>query len=346
MLVADPTPLRRPRRAAQFGAVAMVTAVVVAAGLIITARRAVDGIERVDAVAGVLSRAGGAVENFLLVGSDSREAGDPNTGDSADASSVGGRRSDSIILLRRDRATGEAALLSIPRDLYVEIPGRPGMHRINAAFGDGPDILVRTVQESLGIPVHHYVEVDFTGFTALVDAVGGVEVCFEHPARDANTGLDIRVAGCQALDGRQALAYTRSRYYEEFVDGEWRRDPTSDIGRSTRQRAFIDATLARAFDAVLGNPLGSGAVVEAVLSTVRVDPGFDPVAVAGRLRPAAAGGLATVSLPVTPVTVDGDAVLLLDPAADAVLAWCRGEGTVPIDATSAILGDHADRAPQ
>lgn len=329
MLAADTTPLRRPRRAAQFGAVALVTAVVVGAGLLVSARRAADGISRVPEVADVLSAAGGSVENFLLVGSDSRESGDPNTGESGVDSGVEGRRSDSIILLRRDRSTGEAALVSLPRDLYVEIPGRTGRHRINSAFGDGPATLVRTVTETLGIPVHHYVEVDFTGFTGLVDAVGGVEVCVDHPARDANTGLDLRSAGCHLLDGREALAYTRSRHYEELVDGEWREDPTSDIGRSLRQRAFVEATLTRAFAAVLEDPLGAGPLVKAVLATVSADPGFDPVAVAGRLRTALAGGLATVSLPVTPLTVDGNAVLDLGPGADAVLAWCRGDGPLP-----------------
>lgn len=309
--------------------IALLVAIVVAAGVVRAARDVVDDVARVTDVEAVLDPEGGPVELFLLVGSDSRAAGDPNTGDSGDASGVGGARSDSIIVLRRDRSTGEATLMSIPRDLYVEVVGHSGRHRINSAYNDGPATLVRTVQQSLGLPVHHYAEVDFGGLVSLVDAVGGVEVCFEYPARDAHTGLDIRTAGCHVLDGRAALAYTRSRYYEELIDGVWHRDPTSDLGRGARQRAFVDATLARAFDAVLDDPLHTGDVARAVLSAVRIDPTLDPLVAAGTLRPALVGGIGTVALPVVPVTVDGEDVLQLDAGADALLAWFRGEGPRP-----------------
>ena len=76
------------------------------------------------------------VDNYLLVGSDSRAQGDPNTGDgSADI----GQRSDTIMVLRYDKASGDASLLSIPRDLWVDIPGR-GNQRVNAAYNDGPAV--------------------------------------------------------------------------------------------------------------------------------------------------------------------------------------------------------------
>ncbi|MFZ9630271.1 MAG: LCP family protein [Ilumatobacteraceae bacterium] len=330
MLAVDTTPLRRPRRWVHVAVVALLVAIAVAAGVVAAARSTVADVARVADVEGVLDPAGGPVEVFLLVGSDSRSAGDPNTGDSGDASGVEGSRSDSIILLRRDRSTGEATLLSIPRDLYVEIVGHSGRHRINAAYNDGPATLVRTIQQSLGLPVHHYVEVDFSGLVSLVDAVGGVEVCFEYPARDAHTGLDIRNAGCHVLDGRGALAYTRSRYFEELIDGVWHRDPTSDLGRAARQRAFVDATLARAFDAVLDDPFHTGQVARAVLSAVRIDPSLDPLVAAGTLRPALLGGLGSITLPVVPVTVDGEAVLERDDRADALGAWFRGDGPRPV----------------
>ena len=88
--------------------------------------------------------------------------------------------SDSIMILRRDPDHG-AALLSIPRDLWVPIAGRGDEWKINAAFNGGADRLVQTIQQSLGIPIHHYIEVDFDGFARLVDTVGGVEICVRTP---------------------------------------------------------------------------------------------------------------------------------------------------------------------
>lgn len=329
MLAVDTTPLRRPPRLRPFVVLAVAVMVVTAGGLIVAARRTVDSMPVVDSVAGVLSAESSTVENFLLVGSDSRTLGDPNTGDSPEDAEVSGTRSDTIMVLRRDRVTGEAALLSIPRDLYVAIPGREGRHRINSAYNDGPAALVRTVQDSLGIPVHHYVEIDFTGFTRLVDALGGVEICFDFPARDVNTGLDVREPGCRTLDGTQALAYARSRYYEELKAGEWVTDPSSDIGRAERQRRFVAVTLSAALDAMVGDPLGVGELVEAVTSAVRIDPTLDPIVAAGSLRGAVRAGLASVSLPVSNLTVDGNAVLELEQSALPLLAWFAGAGPRP-----------------
>ena len=202
-------------------------------------------------VAEVLSPESDTFDNYLLVGSDSRDAGDPNTGDSASSS---GRRSDTIMVLRVDRSDGSAALLSIPRDLYVTVYGHTEPSRINAAFSENPAVLVQTVQTALGVPVHHYVEVDFVGFKDLVDALGGIELCFERPTRDTNTGLNITKPGCQVLDGVQALAYARSRHYEELIDETWHEDPRSDFGRTARQRDFVNRCLQSALAQVQQQP--------------------------------------------------------------------------------------------
>ncbi len=181
-----------------------------ATGMLIAARKTIDSVARIPDVAAGLSPPGSGIENFLLVGSDSRAGIDPNapdvggTGTEAD---VSGHRSDTIMILRRDRSTGEAALLSIPRDLWVQVPGHDGKRRINSAFNDGPEVLVQTLQGALGLPIHHYVEIDFVGFKSLVDALGGVQVCVDYATRDVSTGLDITEPGCHVLDGVQALAY-------------------------------------------------------------------------------------------------------------------------------------------
>ncbi|MEY4338408.1 MAG: hypothetical protein RLZ14_258 [Actinomycetota bacterium] len=301
-------------------------AVAGAAGMLVAARRTIDTVERVPKVAEVLSAASQTVDNYLLVGSDSRAEGDPNTGESG---GVSGNRSDTIMVLRYDRASGSAALLSIPRDLYVNVPGHDSKRRINSAYNDGPDVLVQTVQQELGLPVHHYVEIDFVGFTRLVQALGGIQVCFDYATRDLNTGLNIIAPGCYVLDGNQALAYARSRHYEELRDGEWREDPTSDLGRSKRQRQFVNASLQTALARVKSNPFHAGGLVASIGSALRIDEHLDPIEAGSSLRSAVDSGLQAFALPVVPLTVDGNAVLELGDGADAVLAFFRGDGPPP-----------------
>lgn len=327
VLAQDTTPLPRKRRLSTFLLVALLTTVVAGAGTLIAARSVVDNVPRVAGVSEVLSLSSGNIENYLLVGSDSRALGDPNTGETGD---VTGNRSDTIMVMRVDTSSGSASLLSIPRDLWVDRYGHDSKGRINSSYNDGPAALVQTVQGGeLSIPIHHYVEIDFSGFKALVDALGGVQVCFYYPTRDFNTGLDIPVGGCYLLDGTQGLAYARSRYYEEFRDGEWRTDPTSDLGRSTRQRAFVNACLQTALAQVKANPFSTGELVTAMSSAIRIDDELDPIGAGASLRTAVGDGLLTYSLPVDGETIDGNSVLLLADGAEAVLAYFRGDGPAP-----------------
>ena len=327
MLAQDTTPLPRKRRLPTFLAIALLTTVVAGAGTLIAARRVVNNVPRVAGVSGVLSASTGSVENYLLVGSDSRALGDPNTGETGD---VTGNRSDTIMVMRVDSNTGSASLLSIPRDLWVDRAGHDSKGRINSSYNDGPAALVQTVQGGdLRIPIHHYVEIDFSGFKALVDALGGVQVCFFYPTRDFNTGLDIPEGGCYVLDGTQGLAYARSRHYEEFRDGEWHEDPTSDLGRSTRQRAFVNACLQTALARVKANPFVTGELVTTIGSSIRIDDELDPIGAAASLRTAVGDGLLAYSLPVDGRTIDGNAVLELGDGAETVLAYFRGDGPAP-----------------
>ncbi len=191
-----------------------------------------------EEVVSELSEATGDALTFLVVGSDSREGLD----DLAFFGQAGGERGDVIMLVHLDQATGEARLLSIPRDLWVDIPGN-GEGKINAAYSyGGPSLMVQTIRENLGIDVNHYVEVDFLGFIAMVDELGGVEMSFPYPARDAKSGLSVE-AGSQTLDGEQALAYARSRKYEEYQDDRWVSVDASDLGRTQRQQEVVRAIL-------------------------------------------------------------------------------------------------------
>ncbi|MGZ5385701.1 MAG: LCP family protein, partial [Acidimicrobiia bacterium] len=175
---------------------------------------------------------------FLVIGSDTRAGLDSlqNFGESA------GARGDVIMLIKLYPGDGHVQILSLPRDLLVEIPGK-GTDRINAAYAEGgAPLMVRTVKQVTGLPVHHYIEVDFVGFQSLVDDIGGVYLDFPYPARDANSGLSVE-AGYQLLDGSQALAYARSRHYEELREDDWVAVDADDIGRTGRQQNLILAIL-------------------------------------------------------------------------------------------------------
>lgn len=314
-------------------AMTAIVGVFAATGMLIAARKTIDSVGRVPNVSTHLSPGGSSIENFLLVGSDSRAGADPTAADAGGIGTeadVSGHRSDTIMILRRDKSTGDASLLSIPRDLWVQVPGHDGKRRINSAFNDGPEVLVQTLQQELGLPIHHYVEIDFSGFKSLVDALGGVQICVNYATRDVSTGLNITEPGCHILDGVQALAYARSRHYEEFrEDEQWHEDPASDIGRTKRQQQFVNLALQSALDRIKVDPFSAGRLATTIGSALRVDDELDPIAAASSLRSAVDAGIATYSLPVFGKTIGGNAVLLLGDGSDAVLAYFRGEGPAP-----------------
>ena len=181
-------------------------------------------------------------------------------------------RSDTIMILRTDPASGRAALLSLPRDLYVTLADGMGQGRINLAIQrGGAPLLIRTIAENFGIEINHYVQVDFASFRGLVEAIDGVPVPIPYPARDEETGLDLPEAGCHTLDPVQALAYVRSRHYEEQIDGRWVEDLRSDIGRIARQQDFIRRALSRAIDRGARNPGTLDQLIDVGLSGITVD---------------------------------------------------------------------------
>ncbi|MDQ3739073.1 MAG: LCP family protein, partial [Actinomycetota bacterium] len=227
---------------------------------------------------------------------------------------------------------GGAALLSIPRDLWVEIPGR-GEGKINAAYNGGPELLARTVTQSLGVPIQHYVEIDFEGFRELVDTIGGVEICVFYATKDDASGLNLQ-PGCHTLNGEQALQYARSRQYEEFIDGEWRLDPTADLGRIERQQRFVKAAVDGTLEEMENDPFAAGRLIDAVVASVRIDESIEPVDAAKSLRAAAQEGLRTVQLPVEGGTIGNESVVTMIDGAEQILEYFRGEGRLPASATT------------
>ena len=192
-----------------------------------------------DQVTAALDEAVGGDLTILVVGSDSREGLD----DLSNFGAIGGARADVVMLVKIHGDSSTTQLLSVPRDLWVDIPGR-GNDKINAAYAyGGPTLMVETVRANLGIEVNHYMEIDFVGFQGMIDELGGVTLDFPYPARDAVSGLEVD-AGRQRLDGDMALAYARSRSYQELQNGQWVSVDANDIGRTARQREVIGAMMA------------------------------------------------------------------------------------------------------
>jgi LCP family protein required for cell wall assembly len=235
--------------------VALVLVCLVAAGGIWWTYNQASALPRIDVGASLSPQTEpGEAQNILLVGIDdgtNLEADDPvNRGRGASLNT------DTVMILRIEPQTQKAALLSLPRDLYVDLAGG-GKGRINTALAlGGPQRLIETIKQDFGIPINHYAMVDFHGFESLVAAVDGVPVYFNHPSRDEATGLFQYDPGCVNLDPEQALAYARSRHFEIRKEGttRWVEDPSSDIGRITRQQEFIKAALRKAVAKGVRNP--------------------------------------------------------------------------------------------
>ena len=231
-------------------------------------------IERVDIAGSAPGSEPGGAMNILVVGSDSRAVVDPaerrQFGTEAEA---GGKRTDTILVVRVDPRARRTAVLSIPRDLWVPIAGTGSVNRINVAFAGGPKRLVATVANALDIPIDHYVELDFKTFRSVVDSLSGVDYYFDTPVRDRFTGLDIRKAGCVHLDGDTALKLVRSRHHLTYRNGEWQEDPRQDFGRIERQQQFMRLVMRKAL-AAAGNPLTLNALFSDLTADLTVDEDF------------------------------------------------------------------------
>ncbi|MSW29184.1 MAG: hypothetical protein F2947_00930 [Actinobacteria bacterium] len=233
----------------------VVFACLIAAGGLAWAYNQASALPRIDVGSSLqAASAPGEAMNILLVGIDDGMGlaeGDPVLRGRSKSLNT-----DTIMILRVEPKTQQASLLSLPRDLWVDIAGG-GQGRINTAVAlGGPERLIQTINQDFGIPINHYAMVDFQGFEALVKAVNGVPVYFNYPSRDQATGLFQYDTGCQMLTGEQALAFARSRHFEISRDNmrSWQEDPTSDFGRVTRQQQFIRAALKKAVAQGVRNP--------------------------------------------------------------------------------------------
>jgi LCP family protein required for cell wall assembly len=293
-----PRPLRKSgkprwsltRKLITFAAVLVILFAGIAGAAYIDVRRTYDAIPKAPCHTCV-QVAVGRPYNVLVIGSDTR-AGD--TGQAAQsfgsASAIGGQRSDTIKVFHIDPATGTARVLSIPRDTYVDTSGLSpssgltGPEKINAAFNNGPGALIETIQNTFGIPISHWIIIDFDAVINSIKKLGGISLDFKYPARDFNpdfnepeegtneSGLVVTQTGCQVLNGDAALALSRSRYYQYYADGEWVKDNGYDLSRIARQNTIIEAMIQKAKSTY--NPLTLQSLIDSVRSDIVIDNKF------------------------------------------------------------------------
>ncbi|GAB4582253.1 LCP family protein [Nocardia sp. IFM 10818] len=220
-------------------------------------------LQRIDVLTKYEGRPGDTPgTNWLLVGSDSRSGLTPEQEQElATGGEVGSERTDTILLVHIPES-GQPTLVSLPRDSYVSIPGF-GKDKLNSAFSfGGPQLLVQTVEGATGLHIDHYAQIGFSGFADVVDAVGGIDMCLDQPINDPLAGIDLP-AGCQELNGANALGFVRSRA-----------TASADLDRMLNQRKFLSALLKKASSpATLANPFRAWPLIQGLTKALKVDDG-------------------------------------------------------------------------
>ena len=221
-------------------------------------------------------------ENILMIGSTDRcalKVQNPAYG--LCSQGVNGVNSDVVMILHLNPSTGALSILSIPRDLFVPNARSDGANKIDAALYQGPDQLINAIEENFGIPIQHFVELNFDSFINVVDALGGIKMYFPEPVFDAYSGLNIQTTGCLSLNGTQALQVVRARHLQYKAPGVtstdpayWPQEAQSDLARIRRDHEFL-RVLATAVKAKgLDNPITDQQLVAGVVGQLTVDSGF------------------------------------------------------------------------
>jgi LCP family protein required for cell wall assembly len=239
-----------------------------------------NSIKRVDAFAGIQDRPEKPTSavNYLIVGSDSREGltrAEQRRLRTGSTKVAAGKRSDTMLMVHISKNRDRAAIISIPRDSYALIPSwtdssgdlrSETYSKINSAFAwGGAPLLIKTLESMSDVRIDHYIEVDFTGFVRIVDALGGVEICTPRAINDPKSHLTLS-AGRHQLDGIDSLKYVRARSF----------DGTADLGRMKRQQQFVSTILREVTSAgVLLNPVTMTRLLNSAFDSVITDEGLD-----------------------------------------------------------------------
>jgi LCP family protein required for cell wall assembly len=259
----------RKRRRPRWGRIALVSglaltliAVLAGFGAYLYASHLDSQINRTDPFSQITggrpAKVASGAMNILLLGSDSRNPdNDKNNGDKS--------RSDTLILMHIQADHKHAYLISIPRDLYVPIPDHDH-DKINAAFAyGGLPLVIRTVEGFTEVHIDHLALIDFAGFQAVTDALGGVDMNVDQTITSIHKPFRKFTQGMNHFNGAEALDYIRQRY--QFPDG--------DITRARHQQQFLRAIMDKAASSgTLGNPGKLNAFLQSVTKAMTVDKEF------------------------------------------------------------------------
>ncbi|MGW0197331.1 LCP family protein [Nonomuraea sp. NPDC003201] len=281
--------------------------------------------------------------NVLLVGSDTRAGkGNARYGQKlAREADAGGKRTDTIILMHISPNRDKARLISFPRDSMVQIPKcknettkqemPPRRDMINSAYNSGGiACTISTIETLTGIRVNHFVEVDFSGFKNIVDALGGIEICLKSGVNDKNSKL-VLPPGKSLLNGEKALGYVRLRHYG---DG-------SDIQRIKRQQIFLSKVVAKATSSELLTDVGKlRDFIAAAAGSVTMDPELandteQLINIALSAKEMTAGGVKFTTIPWGPDPEDKNRVVWKQPDANALFTSIKTDTEVATPAPSA-----------
>ncbi|MFY9929950.1 MAG: LCP family protein, partial [Streptosporangiaceae bacterium] len=218
-------------------------------------------LTRIDALVPTSLTSAGS--NWLIAGSDSRGGlTKAQENQLALGRDITGGRSDTILLLHMPANGTQPTLVSLPRDSYVAIPGY-GYNKLNAAYSlGGPKLLVQTVQNATGLPINHFMSIGFGGLVDVVNDIGGVNMCLKSPMKDPKAGLNLK-AGCQTLNGDQALGFVRTRAFSE-----------GDLQREQDQRVLVKGILSKMTSTgTLANPFRIIPAANGAAAAIDIDQG-------------------------------------------------------------------------
>jgi cell envelope-related function transcriptional attenuator common domain len=289
----------------------------------------IDQVKRVTLPAGTLDHSNLTYPmTILVVGSDSRAFVQDAAQEQAfgSASAQGGQRADVMLLVRLTETTTTA--VSLPRDLMVPY-GRGGTRQLNSFFDQGPQTMIDAIKTNLKVPIDHYVQVNFTAFMKVVDAVGGVRMSVPQRVRDVYSGLNLAGTGCTDFDGNAALALVRSRHLEIFDGARWvDGSGQGDLDRIARQQRFTRALLAQTHATMAEDPTRAADIADSVTSLLTVDSGMSRATILDLVRRFRADDPAAwrlTTIPVVPNPTDRNRWSLAHPDADVFARTVAGD---------------------
>jgi LCP family protein required for cell wall assembly len=255
------------------------------------------------------------VENILLIGSTTRcglKQQNPAFGLCDEG--VTGVNSDVVMILHLDPDHHRASILSIPRDTFIPNARPGGVNKIDAALGSpqGPNQLIAAITDDFGIPIQHYVQLNFDSFQGVVQALGGLKMYFPMPVYDQESSLYVPDSGCTTLNGFEALAVVRARHlqYQPSEDRgvpryDWPYDPQSDLSRIRRDHEFLRVLADTVAKRGLGNFITDLKLIDSLSSNLVVDNSFSATSMANLILDF--HGVNPYSVPqyTLPVVVDG-----------------------------------------